>query len=274
MPKSSSILLQAYLRKQLKLRCTSEIRTAKQHRSARPISFQVGDTVMVQAPERHSKHSPKFASPYKITLVMGRNKYRVFDIDWNSYEIILALNILGLSLHNDLNWKFHISSLTKSASAKLGVLCRLRQHFSPSQMHAYNIQGPCPPLYRVCVSCMGGFHTHTALLNRVESKAFRLINSPPLTDSNVPLNLRRNVASLSIFYRYFQANCSSELANCQSWHLRHQLRHCVDDGTTISSTLIAMTLKLKKRRNDVGANTLSQIKFCVIFPLKPSSLCN
>ena len=51
-------------------------------------------------------------------------------------------------------------------------------------------------------------------------------------------------------------------------HLRHQLRHCVDDGTTISSTLNAMTLKLKKRRNDVGANTLSQIKFCVIFPLE------
>ncbi len=57
-------------------------------------------------------------------------------------------------------------------------------------------------------------------------------------------------------------------------HLRHQLRYCIDDGTIISSTLNAMTLKLKKRRNDVGANTLSQINFCVIFLLKPSFLCN
>ncbi len=63
----------------------------------------------------------------------------------------------------------------------------------------------------------------------------------------------------------------------QSWALASPvapLRHCVDDGTTISSTLNAMTLKLKKRRNDAGANTLSQMKFCVIFPLKPSFLCN
>ena len=59
-----------------------------------------------------------------------------------------------------------------------------------------------------------GDSTHTALLNRVESKAFCSINSPPLTDCLDFLNHRRNVASLSIFYRYFHADCSSELANC------------------------------------------------------------
>ena len=56
--------------------------------------------------------------------------------------------------------------------------------------------------------------TNTALLNRVESKAFHLINSPPLTDCLDYLRHRHNVASLSIFYRYFHADCSSELANC------------------------------------------------------------
>ncbi len=60
----------------------------------------------------------------------------------------------------------------------------------------------------------GGVHTHTALLSRLESNAFRLMNSPPLTDCILPLILRRNVVSLSIFYRYFHANCSFELANC------------------------------------------------------------
>ena len=59
----------------------------------------------------------------------------------------------------------------------------------------------------------GGF-THTALLNKVESKAFRLINSSPLTDCLQPLSHHRNVASLALFYRYFHANCSSDLANC------------------------------------------------------------
>ncbi len=123
-----------------------------------------------------------------------------------------TLNILGLSLSHNLNWKFHISSLAKLASTKLGVLHRRWQHFSPSQMLT---------IYKglVC-SCMGyashvwGGSTHTALLNRVESKGFHVINSPPLTDCILPLNLRHNAASLSIFYRYFHANSSSELANC------------------------------------------------------------
>ena len=61
-----------------------------------------------------------------------------------------------------------------------------------------------------------GGSTHTALLNWVESKAVRLITSPPLTDCLDSLSHRRNVASLSVFYRYFHADCSSKLANCMS----------------------------------------------------------
>ena len=61
---------------------------------------------------------------------------------------------------------------------------------------------------------------HTPLLNKVEFKAFHLINSPPLTDCLQSLKNRRNVASLSIFYRYFHGYCSSELANCMPPPLR------------------------------------------------------
>ncbi len=41
-----------------------------------------------------------------------------------------AINILGLSFSHNLIWKSHISSITKSASSRLGVLHRL-QHFFP-----------------------------------------------------------------------------------------------------------------------------------------------
>ena len=58
-----------------------------------------------------------------------------------------------------------------------------------------------------------GGSTYTTLLNRMESKAFCL-NSPPLTDCLDSLSYRGNVASLSISYHYFHADCSSELANC------------------------------------------------------------
>ncbi len=56
-------------------------------------------------------------------------------------------------------------------------------------------------------------HVHTVLLNRTESKVFRL-SSPPPIDCLQFLKHRSNVASLSTFYRYFQGYCSSELANC------------------------------------------------------------
>ncbi len=82
-----------------------------------------------------------------------------------------------------------------------------------------HIQGPCPPSYGVRITCVGGGSTHTALLDRVESKALRLISSSSLTDNLLPLIFQ--VASLSIFYfilfyRYFHTNCSSELVNCMS----------------------------------------------------------
>ena len=58
----------------------------------------------------------------------------------------------------------------------------------------------------------GGFNSHSSF-NRVESKAFRLMNSP-LTEYPDSLSYQQIVASLSIFYRYFHADCSSEFANC------------------------------------------------------------
>ena len=61
---------------------------------------------------------------------------------------------------------------------------------------------------------MGGGSPCTELLNKVKSKAFRLIDSHPLTDCLQPLTLHRNVASLAIFYRHFHDNYSSEFANC------------------------------------------------------------
>src|ERR1044072_2965564 len=75
-------------------------------------------------------------------------------------------------------------------------------------------------LYRGVVrSCMEhashswGGSTHTALLEKVESRAFCLINSPALTNSLQSLSARRIVASLSLYYRYYNRHCSSELSD-------------------------------------------------------------
>ncbi len=125
-----------------------------------------------------------------------------------------TIKIHGLSLSKDLNWKLHISFLAKSASSKLGVLYRLKHYFSHSQLLTVYKDLVRPCLEYACHVWGWGGSTHTALLDRVESKTFRLISS--LTKCGQPLKLRRNVASLSIFYSYFHANCSSDLTNCMA----------------------------------------------------------
>ena len=57
-----------------------------------------------------------------------------------------------------------------------------------------------------------GGSTHTALLEKVESRAFHLINSPALTNSLQSLSALRIVASHSLYYRYYNGHCSSELS--------------------------------------------------------------
>ena len=69
------------------------------------------------------------------------------------------------------------------------------------------------PCLEYC-SHIWGSSSHTSLLDRVESKAIRLIGEHSLTWTLDPLSLRRKVASLSLFYRYYFGHCSDELATC------------------------------------------------------------
>ncbi len=62
-------------------------------------------------------------------------------------------------------------------------------------------------------SHLWGSSTHTVLLDRVESKAFRHIGCPSFISYLLLVKFRRTVACLSVFYRYLHAHCSSELAD-------------------------------------------------------------
>ena len=69
------------------------------------------------------------------------------------------------------------------------------------------------PCVEYC-SHIWGSSPYISLLDRVESKALRLIGDPSLTLTLDPLSLCRKVASLSLFYRYYFGNCSDELDAC------------------------------------------------------------
>ena len=135
---------------------------------------------------------------------------------------------LGLSFSSNLTWKTHIHSLAKHASQKLGFLARARGFFSSS--HLLSIcKSQIRPSLEYCSHVWGGAPKSTLCLDKVQSKAIRLINNPNLTKSLQPLPHRRLVGDLSIFYRYFNGHCSQQIMDIIPVPLR-----CV--RTTRSST--------------------------------------
>merc|ERR1712120_54002 len=90
-----------------------------------------------------------------------------------------TLNLLGLTISSNLSWKPHLQQIAKSASAKLGILFRCRPFFTCEQLLRI-YKGLIRPRLEYCSHVWGG-SSSTYLLDRVESKAFRLINAPHLT---------------------------------------------------------------------------------------------
>ena len=118
---------------------------------------------------------------------------------------------LGPSLSSNLSWKTYIHSLAKHASQKLRFLARARGFFSSS--HLLSIyKSQIRPSLEYCSHVWGGAPKSTlCLLDKVQSKAIRLINDPNLTKSLQPLSHHRLVGDISIFYRYVNKHYSQEI---------------------------------------------------------------
>ena len=133
---------------------------------------------------------------------------------------------LQLPSHN-LFFLFHLISLGKLASIPLlnmhlksDFLARARGFFSSS--HLLSIyKSQIRPSLEYCSHVLGGAPKSTlCLLEKVQSKAIRLINNSNLTKSLQPLSHRRLVGDLSIYYRYFNGHCSQEIRDIISVPLR------------------------------------------------------
>ena len=128
-------------------------------------------------------------------------------------DISSSFNQLGLSISSSLIWKPHIHSIAKHESQKLGFLSRARGYFSPLQLLTI-YKSQIRPSLEYCSHVWGGVpNSSIHLLDKVQSKAIRLINNPNLTNFLQSLSHRRLVAALSIFYRYFHGHCSLGIKN-------------------------------------------------------------
>ena len=124
---------------------------------------------------------------------------------------------LQLLSHN-LVFLFHLISLGKLTSIPLLNMHLKSSVSSPepvgfSHLTFYLYTSPkIRPSLEYCSHVWGGAPKSTlCLLDKVQSKAIRLINNPNLAKSLQPLSHRCLVADLSIFYRYFNGHCSQEI---------------------------------------------------------------
>ena len=62
----------------------------RQHARATPISISLGDSVMLRAPARSCKLSPKFSGPFLVTALAPGNKFHILDPVSNNEDIVHA----------------------------------------------------------------------------------------------------------------------------------------------------------------------------------------
>ena len=132
-------------------------------------------------------------------------------MDGSVLEEKTSLQMLGLTFSSKLDWGSYIVSIAKTASKKIGALIRSMKFLSPEvAMYLYKSN------IRQCMECCchvwaGAPSCYLELLDKLQKPICRTVG-PSLAASLEPLAHCQNVASISLFYRYYFGRCSSELA--------------------------------------------------------------
>ena len=122
-----------------------------------------------------------------------------------------SFEILGLTFSSKLDWGSYIVSITKTVSKKIGALTWSMKFLSPEvalYFYKSTIQACMEYYYHVWAGAPG---CYLELLDKLQKWICRTVG-PSLAASLELLAHLQNVASLSLFYRYYFGRCSSELA--------------------------------------------------------------
>ena len=122
-----------------------------------------------------------------------------------------SFKMLGLTFSSKLHWGSYIISIAKTASKKIGALIRSMKFLSPEVALYLYISTIRPCMEHCCHVWAGAPSCFLDLLDKLQKRICRIVG-PSLAASLEPLAHRRNVASLSLFCRYYFGRCSSELA--------------------------------------------------------------
>ena len=159
----------------------------------------------------------------KWLVDFNAGKTRLVSFDWSNnngsinvkmdgsvLEEKSSFKMLGLTLSSKLDWGSCIISIAKTTSKKIGALIRSMKFLSPEVAPYLYKSTICPCMEFCCHVWAGASSCHLELLDKLQKRICRTVG-PSLAASLEPLTHRRNVASLSLFYRYYFGRCSSEL---------------------------------------------------------------
>ena len=119
--------------------------------------------------------------------------------------------MLGLTFSSTLDEGSYTISIAKTTSKKIGVLICPMKFLSP-EVAMYFYKSTIRPCTEYCCHVWAGAPScYLELLEKLQKRICRTAG-PSLAASLEPLAHRRNVASLSLFHRYYFGRCSSQLA--------------------------------------------------------------
>ena len=132
-------------------------------------------------------------------------------MDGSVLEEKSPFKMLGLTFSSKLDWGSYIISTAKTASKKIGALTCSMKFLSP-EVALYLYKSTIRPCMEYCCHVWAGAPScYLELLEKLQNWICRIVG-PSLAASLEPLTYHQNVASLSLFCRYYFGRCSSELA--------------------------------------------------------------
>ena len=156
-----------------------------------------------------------------VNFNAGKTQLASFDQSNNTGAIDVKMNgsvleekssfkMLRLTFSWNLDWGSSIIPIAKTASKKIGVLIRSMKFLSHEvALHLYKSTIRSCMEY-CCHVWAGAPNCYLELLDKLQKWICRAV-VPSLAASLEPLAHRQNVASVTLFYRYYFGRCSSEL---------------------------------------------------------------
>ena len=132
-------------------------------------------------------------------------------MDGSVLEKKSSFKMLGLTFSSKLDWGSYIISIAKTASKKIGALIHSMKFLSPEVALYLYKSTICPCMEYCCHVWAGAPSSYLESLDKLQKRICMTVG-PLLAAPLEPVAHSRNVASLSIFYRYYFGRCSSEMS--------------------------------------------------------------